>query len=262
MHTEPGTVLPFSKAENFRELGGWPAAGGKTVKHGLFWRCGALCELETEEDRARFEALGIRVICDLRSTGERTAQPDPEFAGVRRHDLSAILDESGREVNFDPHSFLKMDRAALEALGRMLGEFYARLPFGNPAYRAMFAEIKAGQLPLLFHCSAGKDRTGVAAALILLALGASRETVMKDFLVTNTCRPRAQAEYAASYGKLAEKYPELAPYLGAMSGVDEANLRRTLAAIDERYPCLEDYFEAELDVSRADLAAMRRACLE
>ena len=143
MHIEPGRVLPFSKAENFRELGGWPAAGGKTVKHGLFFRCGALCELESEEDLEAFRALGIKVICDLRSTGERTAQPDPAFAGVRRHDISAILDEEGREVNFDPHSFLKMDRAALETLGRMLGEFYARLPFGNAAYRAMFAEKPA-----------------------------------------------------------------------------------------------------------------------
>ena len=82
MHIEPGRVLPFSKAENFRELGGWPAAGGKTVKHGLFFRCGALCELESEEDLEAFRALGIKVICDLRSTGERTAQPDPAFAGV------------------------------------------------------------------------------------------------------------------------------------------------------------------------------------
>lgn len=262
MHTLPGATLPFSKAENFRELGGWPAAGGKTVKHGLFWRCGALCELETPQDKARFEALGIKVICDLRSSGERTAQPDPAFAGVRRHDISAILDENGAEVNFDPHSFLKMDRAALETLGRMLGEFYARLPFGNAAYRAMFAEIRAGELPLLFHCSAGKDRTGVAAALILLALGATRETVMQDFLITNACRPRALAEYAVSYGALAEQYPELKPYLGAMGGVDAANLRRTLDAIDEKYPRIEAYFEAELGMAPADLAAMRQACLE
>lgn len=262
MQIEPGRVLPFSKAENFRELGGWPAAGGKTVKHGLFFRCGALCELESEEDLEAFRALGIKVICDLRSTGERTAQPDPAFAGVRRHDISAILDEEGREVNFDPHSFLKMDRAALETLGRMLGEFYARLPFGNAAYRAMFAEIRAGQLPLLFHCSAGKDRTGVAAALILLALGAARETVMQDFLITNTCRPRAAAEYEASYGALVRQYPELKPYLGAMGGVDEANLARALDAIDARYPCLEAYFEAELGMAPADLAAMRAACLE
>ena len=159
MHIEPGRVLPFSKAENFRELGGWPAAGGKTVKHGLFFRCGALCELESEEDLEAFRALGIKVICDLRSTGERTAQPDPAFAGVRRHDISAILDEEGREVNFDPHSFLKMDRAALETLGRMLGEFYARLPFGSAAYRAMFAvPLLGGQGP--HRCGGGADPAG------------------------------------------------------------------------------------------------------
>lgn len=262
MQTLPGTPLAFDRAENFRELGGWPAAGGRTVKHGLFYRCGALCELASEADRARFEALGIKVICDLRSSGERAAQPDPAFAGVRRHDISAILDENGKEVNFDPNAFLQMDKQALTALGNMLSDFYARLPFDNAAYKAMFAEIRAGELPLLFHCSAGKDRTGVAAALILLALGADRETVLRDFMITNTCRPRSQAEYEASYGALVRKHPELQPTMAAMGGVVKENLLATLDAIDAKYPRIEDYFAAELEMTAADLEAMRTACLE
>ena len=59
------------------------------------------------------------------------------------------------------------------------------MPFGNPAYRALFGAIRAGQTPILFHCTAGKDRTGVAAALILKALGVSREDIVEDYLLTN-----------------------------------------------------------------------------
>ena len=95
MEWTPGTPLPFETAENFRELGGWPAADGRRVKRGLFWRSGALCQIASEEDRKRFEALGIRVVCDLRSGVERARKPDPEFAGVRRHDIGAIRDAGG-----------------------------------------------------------------------------------------------------------------------------------------------------------------------
>ena len=262
MHCEPKAALSFSRAENFRQLGGLPAAGGKKVKDGIFWRSGALCELETPEDRAKFDSLGIRVICDLRSSNERRAQPDPDFAGAARHDISAIVDENGKEVNFDPHSFLTMTDEALEQLWRNLMVYYRNLPFANEAYRAMFREIKKNNLPLLFHCSAGKDRTGIAAALILLALGADKETIMADFLFTNSCRPNAVRDYEKSYAPMVARNPKLKDCLQAMSGVEAQNLENALGEIEKRYPHVNDYFEQELGMTAADLQAMRAACLE
>ncbi len=258
----PGTPLPFETAENFRELGGWPTMDGRHVKHGLFWRCGALCQIASPADRQRFENLGIKVICDLRSSQERAIEPDPEFEGIRYHRISAILNPDGTERNFDPNSFLKLDPAGLKALGEELGLIYARLPFNNEAYRAMFREIMDDQLPLLFHCSAGKDRTGVAAALILLALGASRETVMEDFLLTNTCRPQASRDYAQAYGHIVEENPQLKPMMEAMGGVRRENMEAVLAAIDAKYPVIEDYFAAEYGIGPQDLARLRDRCLE
>lgn len=262
MEWTPGTPLPFETAENFRELGGWPAADGRRVKRGLFWRSGALCQIASEEDRKRFEALGIRVVCDLRSGVERARKPDPEFAGVRRHDIGAIRDAGGGELPIDANNSLQLDADGLRALSQEMEAIYSALPFHNPAYREIFREMLAGELPLLFHCSAGKDRTGVPAALILLALGASRETVMADFLATNDCRPGAVRECLEVYRSELEREPELRPILESVSGVRPESMQAVFDAIDRRYACMEDFFAAEYGMGPEQLRLLRDRCLE
>ena len=77
------------------------------------------------------------------------------------------------------------------------GRMYERMLFGNKAYKELFRALEAGETPVLFHCSAGKDRTGVAAMLILLALGASDKTIAEDFEKTNIWRrPELEAVWA------------------------------------------------------------------
>lgn len=258
----PGTPLPFEGPENFRELGGWPAAGGRRVKYGLFYRCGALCEIKTPADKALFASLGVRVICDLRSSMERAALPDPEYPGIVRHDLSAILTQEGQEVNYDPREFARSTPAQLSEVARSMKGIYARLPFHSEAYRAIFREIQNRRLPLLFHCSAGKDRTGIAAALILLALGASRETVTEDFMLTNRCRPRETARLEKRLAAQLAADPGFAPYMQAVGGVLQQNLDAALDAILARYGSFEEYFAAEYGLDAPALARLRDDCLE
>ena len=119
-----------------------------------------------------------------------------------------------------------------------------------------------GRMPLLFHCSAGKDRTGVAAALILLALGASRETVMEDFLATNTCRPGAVQECLDVYRQMLEQSPEVRPILELVSGVRPESMQAVFDAIDRRYACMEDFFAAEYGMGPEQLQLLRDRCLE
>ncbi|MFR2591520.1 MAG: tyrosine-protein phosphatase [Ruthenibacterium lactatiformans] len=168
----PGAPLPFEACENFRELGGYTGCGGRHVKYGAFYRSPALANIKTPADRARFEALGVRTVFDFRSEKERTLAPDPAFPGVVNIPASAMLAEDGSEVDFDLEKLLRSEDG-IRMLTEGVHESYARMPFGNPAYRALFGAIRAGQTPILFHCTAGKDRTGVAAALILKALGVS-----------------------------------------------------------------------------------------
>ena len=119
--------------------------------------------------------------------------------------------------------------------------------FGNKAFKELFRALEAGETPILFHCSAGKDRTGVAAMLILLALGASDETICADYERTNLCRKAeidalpggAHAEEIASKPGLPDALPPQA------AGVRPGNRPFVLRTIRAKYGSAENYLEAE-----------------
>lgn len=266
----PGTPLAFEKALNFRELGGYMAAGGRTVRRGLLWRSAALDEFDTAADRALYESLGLRYILDLRSVQEAAAHPDLVPAGARYERICAMRFADGSEIDFSPAGMARLaaelDQDAA-ALGRALDDFdmfaalYRRMPFANPAYRALFAAMEAGETPLLFHCSAGKDRTGVGAMLILLALGASRETALADYMLTNVCRkPAIDAFLAAHAGEIQTDADRVR--LQSMEDVVLPMAAGALDAIEARYPSYEAFFEAEYGLDAKRLAALRERYLE
>lgn len=259
-HANPGTPLPFEKAENFRELGGYVGFGGKHVRHGIFFRTPALCNVATPHDIALFESLGIKTVFDFRSSAERAHQPDPDFSAVTRFDISAITNPDGTEVNFDLKAVFQ-NAGGVQQMIDDVHQSYALLPFANKAYQTMFREICAGNTPVLFHCTAGKDRTGVAAALILLALGVPREDVIADYLLTNSCRGTDTAA-------IAKKIELLVPDSNAMEiaalvcGVRRESIELALDAITQKYPDFESYLAAECGVTDVMLAQMRADYLE
>lgn len=258
--------LPFSTAENFRELGGYPAANGKTVRHGCFYRTGALRLIQTPEDIELFNSLGIRTILDLRSTSEREFSVDPTFPGAEYIPAGALFDDEGGEIDLRPGT-LPAPEQMVEGILKgdkndFMAEIYRRLPINNPAYRTMFRILQEGRTPLLFHCSAGKDRTGICAALILLALGASRETVVADYMYTNDCRPRAMKRYAEKHKEYFDAHPEYVPMLQMVEGVTERGILGALAAIDAAYPTLDEYFEREYGLDAAEIERLRAMYLE
>ena len=186
-HPAPGTQLPFAGATNFRELGGYPADEGKTVRWGQIWRGVCTARLTDPADRARLDALGLRLILALRSTAEAQAEPDYVPDGARLVQICALCGDDGHEISFAPGDIERMMHTAREG-ENILYRMYRQMLFGNKAFKELFRALEAGETPILFHCSAGKDRTGVAAMLILLALGASDETICADFVQTNVCR--------------------------------------------------------------------------
>ena len=108
----------------------------------------------------------------------------------------------------------------------------------------------------------GKDRTGIAAALILLALGASRETVTEDYLLTNSCRPRDAARLRARMAEQLAADPGFEPLIQVISGVRKENLDAALDAILARCGSFEGYFADEYGLDAAALEKLRAACLE
>lgn len=261
----PGTPLPFERAENFRQLGGYAGAGGKYVRQGVFYRSGALCEaVTTPHDRELLESLGLKVIFDFRSLQEKRQMPDPDVPGARRVDFSAIQDDSGRDVNFDIASFFSMPADELEQTFHLIRQGYAQMPFGNRAYRALFDAMLEGEVPLLFHCTAGKDRTGVAAMLILRTLGVSDADIMADYLKTNECRMRTRAALTEKFRAALGGQMDLARrrMVDLMTGVEADGLRMSMEAIDRRYPAFADYLQAEYSIGPAQLERLRAMYLE
>ena len=175
-------AIPLAGVSNFRDLGGWPAAGG-AVRAGQVFRAAALAGL-TEADAATVRRLGIGVVCDQRGGAEAAAAPFPAslLPGVAYHPLpiEPSVGASLRDI--------LATRAATGADARALMReaYVAYAADWADRYRVLFDLLDApGAAPLLFHCSAGKDRTGFGAALILTALGVGWEAVMEDYLATN-----------------------------------------------------------------------------
>lgn len=239
-------VLPLEGGQNFRELGGYPTDDGRHVRWGLLFRSGSMQKL-TPTDFAYLQKLGIRTVVDFRSTQERSAEPvnwpeggpnvlsvDYDFGLLARH-MTGLKDMKPDEM-----------RAAMVAMYPIILDQF------NGQYRRLFEQLLAGRVPLAFNCSAGRDRTGVAAALILTALGVPRETVIQDYLLTNRYFHLDQA------GPAARNWGEIPP---AMQEQMLASSRPSIEAIFrivDRHPGgAKGYLRDKLGLDQLKIARLR-----
>lgn len=183
-HPQNDRFLHTEGIHNLRDYGGYAAADGARVKTGLLFRSGQHVEA-SDADLALFQDLDVRTIVDLRGASERGRNP------CRRHpDFSAkVLAFDGETTNSPPHEggLDKVDMTAEKARKRMVA-VYTRMPV-NPAMIEMFSRyfeaLDTRDGGSLVHCFAGKDRTGIAAALLLHVLGVHWDDVVSEFLLTN-----------------------------------------------------------------------------
>lgn len=187
----PGRRLALGPVLNLRDLGGWPTADGGRVRRGQVYRSAALERL-TEEDWPGFEALGIRAVYDLRTAAERAEWPDrlpPGVAAVPVDVFAGAVDPAAGAARSSG------DQDSVRALlgGADRGSVFERgyralvhLRSALAAYGALFAGLAGdGGRPGLMHCAVGKDRTGWAAAALLLFLGVPEDLVTEEFLTSN-----------------------------------------------------------------------------
>ena len=260
-HPAPGTQLPFAGGNNFRELGGYRADEGKTVKWGQIYRGFPTGRLTTEADRRLLDSLGLRLILDLRSSGEAKKEPDYVPDGARLVQICGLCAEDGAEIAFAPGDIEKLMQTAEE--GESISQrLYRRMLTGNKAFKELFRALEAGETPILFHCSAGKDRTGVAAMLILLALGASDEVICADFEQTNACRKAEIDAVLAEHAAEIAADPACRMRYYAMAGVDPAAAPFVLDTIRRKFGSAENYLETEYGLTPARLMRLRRMYLE
>lgn len=249
-------VVPLEGGHNFRDLGGYATREGRTVARGLVYRSGTMAEL-SDSDHAMLDAIGLKVVCDFRSTNERKRRPS-RFPAVAQFEIWSR--DHGMSAG-DVTGALREPGATAETARAHISEAYRELAYEQaPSYRELFSRIAYGPLPLVFHCAAGKDRTGIAAALLLDLLGVERDVIMQDYALTD--------RFFARGCELIAKDPFGAKLAGIDPGVwepimraDPAYLAIMFETIDARHGSGEGFLRDELELTDADIAIIRERLL-
>lgn len=248
--------LPLEGGFNLRDFGGYGTADGRCVKRGMLYRSGTMALL-TEADSRHLRSLGIKAICDFRRVNERSAEPTAWHGDEVDYFCRDYSESSGLLGEM-----LNREGGTAEDMRRTMIALYRVIPIDHAAsYRAMFRQIAAGRLPILINCSAGKDRTGVGAALILSALGVPRETIVEDYLLTNVHADWGWllAQRDTLVARARQTRPEL---LEPLLQADAAYLDSLFSAIDETYGGVDAYLADMLGVDAAARAAMQEMLLD
>ena len=179
-------VLPTTGIANLRDYGGYPVAGGGRLRCGILFRSGHHHKA-TAEDLDHIAALRLAAVIDLRSEVERNALPSRRPVNATYRVISAPSYKAARA----PHTAALAQAPTVDSVSARLRQAYGRIPFQAPmieAFRLYFQTLVAADGPTLVHCAAGKDRTGIAVALMHAGLGVHRDEILADFLLTNTVR--------------------------------------------------------------------------
>ena len=221
---------------NFRDVGGYPARNGTIVRWRRLFRSDGPHAL-TDNDRAALAALELATILDLRTTTE--AEERGRFDAVveaTTHGLPLM------DVLPDTEDFERWSAADLVALR------YREMLEGGRAQIAGALEIMTdpAAYPMMFHCSAGKDRTGIFAALVLSVLGVSDETIVEDYSLSGQAMVRLVAHFQANYPAAREQLARVGP---AMVSAEPETMRRFLQGVRADYGSFEG-FVTDLGVGR------------
>ena len=218
------------------------------------------------DDAAAFGKLGIRSVYDLRTAAEQAAQPNALPDGVEHVSLDILADST----NPAPALLLKVmgdPKAAEEALGggKALSLFEGSyreiidLPSARAGYKQFFEQIATPEhQPSLFHCTTGKDRTGWAAASLLLLLGVSKEDVYADYLLTNEQLAPMTKPVSAHFASIGGDPAVLAPVLG----VQKEYLDAAIDEMTSKYGTIDGYFTDGLGLDDATVATLRKTYTE
>jgi len=252
--------LTFTGAKNFRDLGGYRSADGRSVRWGMLYRSDRLQKL-TDADLTHLSSLGLDRVIDFRSEREHHEEPDrlPASGSIRAvhipiNDISTVIWYEEHEEflknlkNVDPAQYLTQTNVQLATR------------FTPEIQRFLQEVLAAHGNPVLFHCAAGKDRTGFAAALLLRILDVPMKTVLEDYLLTNQYYLpsltwellRMRLLKGALFADVVRGFMEIQP----------AYLQAAFDAMDREHGSFEGYLHTALGLSQHDVEHFRKVYLE
>ncbi len=235
---------------NFRDLGGYPAKDGKHIKWGKIYRSAEISNL-TEQDLARLNTLSINRVFDFRGPMEVSKAPDRLPATAQRISLPAGSEQVGNDMS----AFMKAMQKAKSGDSLMLTYYTGIEPFKD-RYKPIFNQLlnESGDSAILFHCTAGKDRTGIFAALLLYALDVDTAFIMQDYLASNNY---IRAGNASRVKMMVEslKIPE--QVVNDVMGVKASYLQATMQTISTRYGNISRYLKKVMGLNKKKIKKLR-----
>ena len=249
-------LLPMDGSHNTRELGGYKTTDGKSIKWGMLFRSDKLSDI-SKADQAYLQNLGIKKIIDFRSKEEKAEDPDIVPKGITYIEMPISVDGAMRskieavlkgETNKEVKSFL------IDANKEFVSDY-------NGVYEDFLKNLIDDDGPALFHCTAGKDRAGFAAAITLIALGVSKEDVIKDYMKTNQFTEERIEEIIGQI-ELMTLYQTDAEVLRPLLGVEREYIETAFQTAEDEYGSLMNFIRHGLNISDDDLQKLRTKFLE
>lgn len=240
--------LEIKKVTNFRTIGNIKNVDGRILKEGKFYRSAHLHKLKKRSFKT-FENLGIKEIIDLRNSKEISQRPDVIPQNVDHKNYSAFEDE-GDQLDQAKKLVLKGKVKGSDADQRML-DFYKTYATENPEIiKKIIHEILDSEDPVLYHCTAGKDRTGIITALILTILKFDSATIENDYLLSNNYRKQLVQKRLHLAHNLHFIYPKMdLNVIEKLSWVEKDYLKAVFLEIDKKYGSIDIYIHQNLGIS-------------
>lgn len=252
----------FSKLDNFRDLGGMAAAGGKVSAPRRLLRSGDLSNV-TEADIKRLkEEYSLSKIADLRTKNERLTSPDCEIPDTRYFTMDFFPEEAEDKSTGSREQLKQMQSA--EQIHKKMEELYASfitdINVRKQLYQFLQMLLETESGAILFHCYAGKDRTGITAAVILTVLGVTKEDIMKDYLVTNILRKNVNQVIIDSMIEAGQPQAVQEAVRAALS-VEQVYLEKSYETAEREYGSFEKYISEGIGLEEEKWERLREMYL-
>jgi len=237
--------IPLERVQNTRDLGGLITEDGRRILPGRLYRSGNPA-FATPSDVARLQALHLDIVLDFRADSEKTPA-EQAFAALFPWQADPVL-----AGNLSPAAIVPMlMRSTPVQMHQFMVELYREFPVAYQAQFTRFLKLAESDKTMLYHCTAGKDRTGFATVLLLSALGVDQATVIANYLESNRYNAAGNAQAVAQLHKIGVA-PEVAEPLLA---VDPDYIGAAMEVIDQRYGGMQHYL---VDVLHIDIEQIRR----